>query len=264
MKQYAIGMSTCGELICPEDFLKYAKAGVCKMELSFPCNAYGGIDWAALKRGADSAGVELFSVHLPFSMESNPAQLDESVRQAAVKNFKNIMAKSSVTGAGVYVIHASSEPILDADRPAAMKNAKKSLTDLADFAQQMGVRIAVEDLPRTCLGKNSDEIFELISAHENLYVCFDTNHLLGEDISAFIERVGGKIITTHVSDYDFIDERHWLPGRGSINWPELMDALDNAGYNGPLMYELKMGRLTPEDFVQNAQELMERRPLTKR
>ena len=36
MKQYAIGMSTCGELICPEDFLKYAKAGVCKMELSFP------------------------------------------------------------------------------------------------------------------------------------------------------------------------------------------------------------------------------------
>ena len=41
-----------------------------------------------------------------------------------------------------------------------------------------------------------------------------------------------------------------------------MDALDNAGYNGPLMYELKMGRLTPEDFVQNAKELMERRPLT--
>lgn len=153
MKQYAIGMSTCGELICPEDFLKYAEAGVCKMELSFPCNAYSGIDWAALKRGADSAGVELFSVHLPFSMESNPAQLDESVRQAAVKNFKNIMAKSSVTGAGVYVIHASSEPILDADRPAAMKNAKKSLADLAGFAQEMGVRIAVEDLPRTCLGK---------------------------------------------------------------------------------------------------------------
>ena len=100
MKQYAIGMSTCGELICPEDFLKYAKAGVCKMELSFPCNAYSGIDWAALKRGADSAGVELFLAHLPFSMESNPARLDESVRQAAVKNFKNIYGKIVCYGDG--------------------------------------------------------------------------------------------------------------------------------------------------------------------
>ncbi len=270
MRTYSIGMSTCGNLICPADFLKYAKAGVEKMELSFPCDAYGGIDWGALKHGADRAGMILHSIHLPFSMESNPAQLDEAVRQAAVENFKQIMEQSAVTGAGIYVIHASSEPISDSDRPKAMENAKKSLAELAVFAAKQNVRIAVEDLPRTCLGKNSDEILELISVHENLFVCFDTNHLLVEDNTAFVKRVGKKIITTHFSDYDFIDERHWLPGEGKINWPELMVALDGAGYCGPLMYELNFAAknitrtrpLVPEDFVQNAHELMERRPLT--
>ena len=270
MKTYSIGMSTSGVIIAPADFEKYAKAGVEKMELSFPCDSFGSVDWSALKCGADSAGIIIHSVHLPFSMESNPAQLDESIRRAAVENFKQVIKQSSVTGAGIYVIHASSEPISDADRPKAMENAKKSLTELALFAAEQGIRIAVEDLPRTCLGKNSDEILELISVHENLFVCFDTNHLLGEDNTAFVRRVGKKIITTHFSDYDFIDERHWLPGEGKINWTALMDALDDAEYCGPLMYELKFASknitrtrpLVPGDFVRNAHELMERRPLT--
>lgn len=270
MKRYSIGMSTCGNLIGAEDFLKYAEAGVEKMELSFPCHAYADVDWNALKRGADRAGIVIHSVHLPFSTEFNPAHQDETVRQTAAERFQQIMDRSAVTEANIYVIHASSEPISDSDRPKMMKNAKNSLAALADFAAKRGVRVAVEDLPRTCLGNNSDEISELISVHENLFVCFDTNHLLGEDNAAFVKRLGQKIITTHFSDYDFIDERHLLPGEGSVNWPKLMDALDSVGYCGPLMYELgfqtkniaRTRLLTPADFVQNANELMERKTLT--
>lgn len=271
MKRYKIGMSTCGQMISPEDFSQYAEAGVEKMELSFPCDAYDSVDWGALKRGADSAGIVLSSIHLPFSAESNPAQLDETIRCASINRFKQIMESSSVTGADIYVVHASSEPILDQQRRDAMENAKKSLAELAKFGAEHGVRVAVENLPRTCLGKNADEILELISVQENLFVCYDTNHLLDESGEAFIKRVGKYIITTHFSDYDFVDERHFLPGEGKINWPELMDALRQADYCGPLMYELKFSAsnivrsrpLEPRDFVQNAYELMENKPLTR-
>ena len=48
-------------------------------------------------------------------------------------------------------------------------------------AQQLGQVIAVEDLPRTCLGRESSEMLELISVNDKLRVCFDTNHLLQKD-----------------------------------------------------------------------------------
>ena len=75
------------------------------------------------------------------------------------------------------------------------------MSALAEKAASHGAVIAVENLPRTCLGKNSDEINELISANPKLKVCFDTNHLLKENISDFIKKTGKNIVTVHISDY---------------------------------------------------------------
>ncbi len=269
MKTYKVGVSTCGRLIQPEEFKLYAEAGVEVMELSFPCAEYENVDWAALRSGAEEAGIEIRSVHLPFSPVDNPAQMDESIRRKGIERSKAIMQASSVTGASVFVIHASSEPIPDEERKQQMENAKKSLGELAEFAKTVGACVAVEDLPRTCLGRHSDEILELISPHENLCVCFDTNHLLMQKNEAFVKAVGSKIVTTHFSDYDFIDEKHWLPGMGDVDWASLMDALDGVDYDGPLMYELNWvkgkdtRRVTPKEFVRNAKELMGRMPVTK-
>ena len=96
----------------------------------------------------------------------------------------------------------------------------------------------MEDLPRTCLGNCSAEILELLTADPSLTVCFDTNHLLGEPIADFVRAVGKKIETLHVSDYDFCNERHWLPYEGKVNWVELVEALEEVGYNGVWMYEI--------------------------
>ena len=95
-------------------------------------------------------------------------------------------------------------------------------------------------------------------------VCCDTNHLLSENLPDFIRRIGNKIVTLHVSDYDGIDEKHWLPGEGILDWQEVLTALSEIGYNGPWLYE--MGLATPKtitrernliysDFVRNANEL---------
>lgn len=270
MKKYKIGVSTCGRLLQPEEFEIYAKAGVEQMELSFRWDKYDDVDWESLAKGAKEAGIEIRSIHLPFSGEDNPAHMDDAIRRKANERYKEIMRASSVTGATVYVIHASSEPISDAERPLQMENAKKSLQELAEFAKTVNACVAVEDLPRTCLGRHADEILELISVHENLYVCFDTNHLLMQKNEEFIQAVGSKIVTTHFSDYDFEDEKHWLPGMGDINWSSLMDALDEADYQGPVMYELYRAKgqeiphvVMPEEYVRNAKELMERKPLTQ-
>jgi len=121
------------------------------------------------------------------------------------------------------------------------------------------------------VGKNSAEINELISLNDDLRVCFDTNHLLSENICDFIYAVGDKIVTTHISDYDFVDEKHWICGEGKIDWQAIYKALVDIGYKGPWLYELgfKAPRhitrerdLTCEDFYKNSKEVFEGKPLT--
>ena len=83
--------------------------------------------------------------------------------------------------------------------------------------------------------------------------------------------MGNKIVTTHVSDYDFVNERHWLPGEGDVNWQELYGALKDIGYSGPWLYELGLGTknsiirqrdLTLEDVYNNAVEILNNKPIT--
>jgi sugar phosphate isomerase/epimerase len=104
-------------------------------------------------------------------------------------------------------------------------------------------------------------MLDLLSADPALRACFDTNHLLSEDPADFVRKVGNKIITTHVSDCDFLNERHWYPGEGKIDWPALMRALEEVGYQGPFIYEIGLlaseyhRALTPADLVNTAHEI---------
>lgn len=267
------GLSTCGKTIDENLFCEYQKAGIEAMEISMADYLYDSIDYENIKKLSDKYNIELWSFHLPFSPfeKIDISSPDETIRGYTVNYFSQMIQKAAAIGIDKFVVHPSIEPLEDSERQIHMENAKKSLCELADIAASFNAVIAVEDLPRTCLGRNSSEIAELISCDERLRICFDTNHLLKEDYVEFINNVGSKIITTHVSDYDFEDERHWLPGEGDIDWHKMYNALINAGYRGVWLYELGFGAgrniersrdLTTEDFARNAAEIFEGKELT--
>ena len=74
----------------------------------------------------------------------------------------------------------------------------ESLSVLAEIAQKSGGTVAVEDLPRTCLGRDTDELCKLVSADDRLRVCFDMNHLLYDDNIEFIKVVGKYLPTLEI------------------------------------------------------------------
>ena len=76
-------------------------------------------------------------------------------------------------------------------------------------------------------------------------ICFDVNHLLGDTHEAFLNALAPHIATTHLSDYDGIDERHWLPGEGIVPWKDIFVGLMQNGYRGPFLFELKQGEDGP-------------------
>lgn len=269
---YPAALAVASFRITEEMFQNMANAGLNAMEVSHSLKKHLEADnLPQFAAWAKQYGVDLWSYHLPFWDDELKFDIsDVPTADNTVKLFCSLIEQGVDAGIKHFIIHPSTEPISDEDRPGHMERSKKSLYMLAEFAKTKGAVMCVENLPRTCLGKNSAEMLELISVHPDLRICFDTNHLLQEPFVDFIHAVGDKIATLHVSDYDYIDEKHWFPGEGLVDWHLLYRTLEEVGYNGVWMYETGLGdprnrrtkKLTCEDFAQNAKEIAEGKPVT--
>ena len=225
-------------------------------------------DFSEAKKMIEGIGLEVNSYHLPFNYSTfggiNLSR--DTIADKTVDFYTEIIAR--VTDAGLtnlFVAHSSNDGNKEiVDRRPLINRAKESYYRLAENASKYGAVIAVECLPRSCVGRDSNEILEILSVNDKLRCCFDTNHLLLEKPADFVKKVGSKIITTHVSDYDFINERHWLPGEGDNDWQSIISALKEIGYKGPWLYEMGLVApksimrerdLTAKDVYNNAMEL---------
>ncbi len=258
--------SVCAsEFLTRADFEAHAAAGITTVELSFAYELYAGLNWKEMAEFSADCGIELWSLHLPFHAErANPAHLSPVIRRDTLDWDRELLYRAAELGIHTAVIHASGEPIADKVRAASMEYATRSLSHLNELCAALGITLAVENLPRTCIGKNSDEILQLLAAVPGMRLCFDTNHLMEQSHVDFVKAVAPYLHTLHVSDYDFLNERHWLPGEGKVDWPQLIGALEAADYNGPLLYEVSLKTpdtitrrdLTPADFYANYQALV--------
>ena len=263
---YKIGLSSSGFALTEDNFKKLSESGIDAIEISMPSELYGSVNHKELFDFSRRYGVGLWSYHLPFwpFTQIDISSADNTLRASSIDYYTELIKKAADIGIDKFVVHPSGEPIGDDAREERIKYSMQSLDTLAEIAHRQGAVIAVEDLPRSCLGNTSDEILRLISANDKLKVCFDTNHLLSDTNANFINKLEDKIITVHVSDYDFEDEKHWLPGEGLVNWAELLSGLERVNYSGIWLYEINLSNpkmltrsrdLTFSDFVENANAL---------
>ena len=263
---YKVGLSSCGFSLNEESFVKLEQGGIEAIEICMAPRLYPDIPYREIAALSRRYHVALWSYHLPFwpFSEVEPSSPDPALRKRTVSYFTDMIERAADIGISRFVVHPSGEPIAPEEREERLSCAMESLDALAEIAHRHGAVIAVEDLPRTCLGSTVAEMVRLICANDKLRVCFDTNHLLQDTHTDFIRVLGDRIVTLHVSDYDFTDEKHWLPGEGSISWQSLLAALAEVPYRGVWMYELSLTApktltrsrdLSFADFRQNADAL---------
>lgn len=211
-----------------------------------------------------NSNLELWSVHSPFGRGLDLSSIDETVRERTLEAISRAFDLAQSLGCRAVVVHPSLEPIDPSERPMRLAQARRSLKRVAEFASRVSVSAALEPLPRSCLGNTADEFALLLQdlPEEWMGICLDMNHAnLGQDLVTFIRRFGRRIITLHISDNDGVDEKHWLPGRGVIDWPGVVAALREAGYRGPWMYEVGIGEV---ELAEGLRELGENhRSLTR-
>lgn len=186
----------------------------------------------------ESIGLKIWSIHLPFS---DVWDLSCDDAQKALQDDVKLLEAADRANISVAVIHPSFEPIAEEARNKRLSNAKKNLKILNQVAKENGIVLALENLPRTCLGNTSEEMLSLLNETGAAFI-FDTNHSLSEDNVSFLQNMiqhGYCPVSLHISDYDYVDERHDLPGNGVNDWKKLLTMLRDGGYKGPALYEIR-------------------------
>jgi len=244
VEKWILGTSlSIREEFSPEDFIQLKEAGIDYAELGLRAPQFYADTsereefCRVIKEAASEAGVRIWSIHIPYGKPWDISDPSETVRQEVIERHQKLFEIFAILLPKKAIIHPSYEPNPPEERDARLEACRKSLLVLAAEAETYGVELVIENLPRTCLGNSSEEILWLLEGMESLGVCCDVNHLLTETPQEFIQRIGPQITTLHISDYDGIDERHWPPGKGIIEWNLVLESLIQTGYSGPFLLE---------------------------
>ena len=275
MKKWRVGISVKFDEDFDEKISAVEKAGFDSVDFDL-CRYWRERDeeielYKHLEKGLErikNSNLFFNGVHISFGKYWDFSAKNEAERLAAVAQAKEIFNRCDPYRPFCYVIHGSWEPISDEERPLKIEQLKKSLRQLRMYTT---AKICLETLPRSCLANTGEETAAIVDAVEGIDVCMDVNHLLMEKSEDAVLRLGKRIQTTHISDFDYVNERHWMPGEGKIDWKKLIAAFEKVGYDGVWNYELALAcpktilrdrDFTYEDFIRNAKELFEGKKLT--
>lgn len=183
-------------------------------------------------------GLQLNGIHLPYGTESDISSADKSARYKAISDILNLCDFAAEYRPTCYILHGSFEPIMDNERSNRLENMIESMKVILQHAPN----VVLENLPRTCLLNTSDEMLYVKEKLPQLKFCLDTNHFLREYTYEAIDKIGKNILTTHISDYDFVFEKHLIPGHweGKLDWNMIIRKLEEARYSGVFNYELNV------------------------
>ena len=220
-----------------------AKSAIATLEVYAPAFGSGdpqsGIEM--VNAALEGSGTAVASVHAAFGPPRDLSSSDAEACERAVAELGECLDLARGLRAGLVVVHLSAEPVERAERPDRLRRARRSLGVAIPEYERAGVRLALELLPRTCLGNTVDELLGVVSELDSpaVGVCLDVNHLMDryEEIPGAVRQLGEHLFTLHLSDYDGVDEKHWMPGDGVIDWPTFLQALADIGYAGPFNYE---------------------------
>jgi sugar phosphate isomerase/epimerase len=132
----------------------------------------------------------------------------------------------------------------------AAKQFAESIKPILDRADTLGIDIGIECEPGLFL-EYVAELSEWIQKldHPRFGANLDIGHsqVMGEDLHEAITSLGDRIFNLHVEDIPGRKHYHLIPGRGTLLWADVRDALHTIGYSKFLTVELYTHTANPQE-----------------
>lgn len=249
----------------PRSLQEIKETGIEQVELDVFGMYYPETFEAWVEKAADmtaNVGLRVNSVHFPFGQPwTDLASPWESDRTEIVKWLAKIFQKLERFAPTAYVFHPGGAYATEENRGEAMVRLCKSADELSEATN---ARVCVENMVGGTLLNTVDKVLEFTEKALKASVVLDVNHLLHDKPEDAILRIGNRIQALHVSDYDFVYERHVMPGDGKIEWMKVLGALETIGYKNAFNYEIRMNGYTYKDIKNNYDEMFARYNATRR
>ena len=213
-----------------------------------------------LRRAAGRCGVRILVLHSPFDVDvpgwpsDGVGRLEHTVRLARQLSVETVVAHlpRRIGSLDLYWVAAGASRRLQLPLPRAGLDAyARFLTErLAAFEGELGVRVALENLPaRRLLGLryNAYRFNSVRQLARFRHLTLDTTHLgtWGLDPVRVYRQLRERIVHVHLSDYD--GREHRRPGGGRLPLAELLQALARDRYTGTVSIEGDPAALDAED-----------------
>ena len=237
------------------------EAGINKIEFGVPGVMYVDDSMKMFKKALKLAKKHKMTIntfHLPYSADwidlACPWPND---RKEIIKWTKKLLKTLDKYNPKAYIFHPGGKGVKPENRDKFMEYLIESVNELASSTS---VPICIENMVLGNMTNGLEQIKEYADKCEKGYVVIDTNHFLKDRPEDAILAIGAeKIKALHISDNDFVYERHMMPGEGLNDWNKIIGALEQIGYKGSFNYELSMGKYgyTYKQVVENYEKLFE-------
>ena len=173
-------------------------------------------------------GVEAASIHIPFGNTPwVPAR--EPERAETLEAIRGLMKAWAPLRPPRFTLHGGSEADKDLTHAEQIRALRVFLAEILPDVEAAGTSLNIEYLPRTCLGNTPEELEEIVAGFppDRIGICLDVNHASPRTalMPSLIRRLGPRINAFHISDTDGVDECHWFPGYGVVDWPACMEEI---------------------------------------
>ncbi|AXG77963.1 sugar phosphate isomerase/epimerase family protein [Streptomyces paludis] len=265
LSRFSINQMTVKQLSLPELTEACVRLGVPGVGLwREPVRAYGVEAAAKLVRDAGLAVTTLCRGGFLTAVEAR-------ARAEALADNRAAIDEAATLGTDTLVLVSGGLPEGDKDLPAARERIADALAELAPYAAERGVRLAIEPLhpmfaSDRCVVSTLDQALDLAERFpaDRVGVAVDTYHIWWDDRApAAVARAAERIFTFQLADWTTPLPAGVLNGRGQIGdgsidmraWRERVDA---AGYTGPIEVELFNDELWARDGVELLTEITRR------
>jgi len=195
------------------------------------------------------------SIH-SFSSSFEPYLFDSYKRRAndMLNYYKKVCKAGKMLGASCYTFHGMRQANL---KTLNIKAVIEKFNELTYIASEEGIKLCQENVS-WCM---SSQIEYLSILKENckypLYFTLDIKQAYKSNLkpSKYIDIMGEKINNFHINDRD-AEHVCLLPGRGDVNYLEIVNNLNKIGYNGKGIIEVYSENYKSYDDLTKAKEFL--------
>lgn len=175
----------------------------------------------------------------PYSLSS----ANDIARQDSIQYIQECMENAVALGSPVLLI-VPEKTVYGQSIEDAWERLADSIDVICRYGRQFDIMLGLEAVNHyvSDMVNTAGDALRMIEQleHENLGVVLDTGHmnLASETTPDAVAKLGDKLLQVHINDNDGVHQQNLVPGEGAFNFTELIDVLDQSGFNGFLMAEL--------------------------